>query len=216
MPTNAVFHWLDGRGWLILAGETPAADAVRSRALSVAAADGAVACVAPDSLSAEQLLTDMESLGAPPGYVIDLLAEDDQTIYAHLAEAGMIVIGAETTAAGARSNLLGVVIDGIRTAYENGAVILVEGSSAMMFGAWVFLENGQLVDGVNWLQGSLILPGVPRAADAPQTQRLVAEQGAVVAIGIGTHSALALGPDGQVEIWGEQEVTIALGPNFGA
>ena len=40
---------------------------------------------------------------------------------------------------------------------------------------------------------------------------MTSEPGAV-ALGIGSDSALALGPDGQLEVWGEQQVDVALGP----
>jgi hypothetical protein len=35
-----------------------------------------------------------------------------------------------------------------------------------------------------------------------------------IAIGIGPGSALVLGPNGEVETWGKQQVTISLGPGY--
>lgn len=217
MPSNAVLHWPEGRGWLVLAGSTPASDAVRGRALAIAAADGAVAYVATQGVNpaAEQMLTDMEDLGAGSGYLVDLLAEDDQVIHDRLADAGMIVVGADLSPDNVRSALIGAAIQGIQEAYENGAVVLAEGPGAMVFGAWVLMEDDRIATGLEWLQGSIIVPGSASVAESPITQAVIKAQPAAIALGIGISSALALGPDGQVEPWGEQEVSIALGPDFG-
>ncbi len=218
MARNAALTWLNGRGWLVLAGATPAADAVRAHALSIAAADGAVAYVATQGANADtdQLLADMADLGARSGYVVDMLTEDDAVIRDQLGEAGIIVIGADSSVNNVRSSLLGAGIEGVRTAFENGAVILAEGPAAMAFGAWTLDENKQVVAGLNWLVNGFVLPGINRAAEAPAARQILAAQPSALAVGIGLESALALGPDGEVEIWGEQQVAIALGPNFGA
>lgn len=216
MASNAALQWQDGRGWLVLAGS--ASDAVRARALAITAADGGIAYLATQgaNAAAEQILTDMEDLGAPSGYLVDVLTEDDPVIQSKLAEASMIVIGGDPSVTNVRSALLGAGIAGIQEAFENGAVVLAEGPAAMTFGAWLLQDDGQINSGFGWLSSGLIVPGIASVSESPVTRIVMAAQPSAIAIGIGAESALALGPDGEVQTWGEQQVSIALGPTFGS
>lgn len=218
MASNAALRWLDGRGWLVLAGSVHDAESIRARVLGVAAADGGLAVVVTqgEDAGAEQILTELEDLGAQSGYLVDVLAEDDLAVREKLADAGIVIISADDKVATLRSALLGAAIEGVQVAYENGAVVLVEGPGVMVFGAWVMLDEGGITTGFEWLQSALIVPGVESVADAAVTKIVMDLQPATLAVGVGAGSALALGPDGQVETWGHQQVTIALGPEFGA
>ncbi|MBL8154714.1 MAG: hypothetical protein JNM70_11070 [Anaerolineae bacterium] len=216
MGRNNVLRWRDGRGWLVLSGGTDEASDVHARAVGRLSADGGVAYVTFGShiAEAESALTDLEDLGAPSGYLVDLFAEDDETIQRHLAEAGMVVISVEADPQEVRSALLGAAVQGLLIAYENGAVILVEGSSAAVFGEWLVLPDGSIRPGLDWAQGMAVFPGIVAAAEAPSVRQFLEAQPAGIAVGIGVGSALALGPDGEVETWGLRQVTIALGPRF--
>jgi hypothetical protein len=218
MPQHQIFKWLDGRGWIVLSGrlDTQGADIgdIRSLVLARSAADGGVACIslAGGATDAEMMLEDLEELGAPAGYVVDVLSEDDDTIHNRLAEAGLIVIDSAPDAETACSALIGAPIDGIQAAFSNGAIVLVEGYSASAFGSWVSQNNGKIVSGLEWLEGALVLPVDDSVASHA---RLVLEaQPAAYAIGVGQGSALALGPDGEVQIWGRGQVSVALGASF--
>lgn len=214
MPAHNVFRWLDGSGWLVLSGGDTPESTIRARALGKIAADGGVAYVtmSGDIETAEKALDDLVELGAPSGYLVDIHAEDDRTIQSKLSEAGMVMIEASRSAAAARSLLMGAPIEGIQIAYENGAVVLAEELSTMPFGTWVTLETGDLKDGLEWLSSALIAPGVTDVA--AWARGLLLEQPSAYAIGIGTGSALALGPAGEIETWGERRVTVALGAKF--
>lgn len=218
MASNAALHWLDGRGWLVFAGGVQGDDVIRARALGIASADGAVAVISVQgaTLWAEAVLADLEDLGAQSGYLVDVVTEDDEAVRTRLADAGIIVIGGDESVSNVRSALMGAAIEGIQAAFENGAVILVEGPGTMAFGAWVMLDDERFVSGFEWLAGALIVPGVTGVGNLPITQELMAMQPGAIAIGIGAGAALALGPDGQVDPWGDQQVSIALGPDFGA
>jgi hypothetical protein len=206
MPAQNVFRWLDGRGWLVLAGGGETGD-IRAQALGRASADGGLACI---SLKGDPLLLDdLEDLGAPSGYLVDLNTEDDKTIHDRLAEAGIIVIDSAPSVKEARSSLRGAAIEGIQQAFENGAVVLVEGVTAAAFGGWVLLSGGEVTEGLEWLENALVAPAIPDLAT--YARPVLIAQPSAIAVGIGQGSALALGPDGEVETWGEKRVTIALG-----
>jgi hypothetical protein len=212
MPSRNVFHWIDGRGWLVLSGGPDRAGELRALALERAAADGGVAVISIAGVDAgEKLLDDLADLGAPSGYLVDLASEDDETIQSKLAEAGMVIIEGGATASEVRSSLYGAAIAGIQKAYENGAVILVEGTSAMVFGEWVRQASGELTAGLDWVQSALILLG---ADVAEQAKKALVSQPEAIAVGIGVGSALALGPDGEIEPWGKKEITVLLGSKY--
>lgn len=209
MPSQSVFHWLDGNGWLIFSGG--ADDDIRALALSRLAADGGVACVTLEG-DVDRLLDDVADLGAPSGFLVDVFGEDDATIHNQLAQAGMVIIAGETNPFEVRGALRGAALDGIQAAYENGAVILVEGESCEAFGAWM-LTDDEAEAGLEWLIGALLLVGVENVA--PYAKPLLDAQPTAIAIAVMPGSALALSGEGQVEIWGAREVTVALGSAYG-
>ncbi len=218
MPSRSVLRWLDGRGWLVLSGAGASAgeadsSEIRARALGRAAADGAAAVVYLGEVSrADALLDDIEDLGAPSGYLVDIISEDDETIRNRLTEASVIVVAGASSGSMAYSTLLGAAIDGIRAAYENGAIILVEGSASGAFGAYILDADGSVSAGLGWLLDALILPGVASIGQSALPALNVYPE--AVGIGIGSGSALALGGGGEVEIWGARRVSVALGSAY--
>jgi hypothetical protein len=214
MPAFSVFRWIEGRGWIVLSGGPDRAGELRGQALARAAADGAVACVtlSGDLAEADHLLDDIEDLGAPSGYIVDLISEDDATVLSKLAEASVIVITDAPNVDTARSMLTGAALEGIRNAHANGAVILVEANAIGVFGMWLLLEDGSKALGFDWLHNALIMLNLPETSE--RTRIFLEEYTAGIVVAIGSGSALALGPDGQVETWGRGEVTVALGSQF--
>ncbi len=216
MARNNVLQWRDGRGWLVLSGGHVQESDVRAQAIGHIDADGGVAYISfgNNIEMTEVLMNDMQDLGAPPGYFVDVLTEDDDTIRSKLGEASLIVVEAGVNNADVRSALLGAAVEGMQTAFENGAVILLEGSSASVFGTWILLETGEIRQGIGWLSHMFVLPGVTAVAQSEAGKAALEEESSALALGIGAGSALALGPDGEVEPWGEREVTIALGRSY--
>ena len=216
MARNNVLQWRDWRGWLVLSGGHVLESDVRAQAIGHIDADGGVAYISfgNNIEVTEVLMNDMQDLGAPPGYFVDVLTEDDDTIRSKLGEASLIVVEAGENSADVRSALLGAAVEGMQTAFENGAVILLEGNSASVFGTWILLETGEIRQGIGWLSQMFILPGVTAVAQSEAGKAALEEESSALALGIGEGSALALGPDGEVEPWGEREVTIALGRSY--
>jgi hypothetical protein len=216
MARNNVLQWRDGRGWLVLSGGYVSESDVRAQAIGHIDADGGVAYISfgSNAESAEILMNDLQDLGAPAGYFVDVLSEDDDTIRSKIGEASLVVVEPGASSADMRSALMGAAVEGMQTAFENGAVILLEGKSASIFGAWMLLETGEIRQGIGWLSQMFILPGVTEVAQSDMGKEALKEEASALAVGIGEGSALALGPDGEVEPWGERQVTIALGRSF--
>jgi hypothetical protein len=142
------------------------------------------------------------------------MAEDDQTLESRIGDAGMVVVSGDEPVARLRSGLIGAAAQGMHTAFANGAVILAEGQGAAVFGAWVALDSGELATGMAWLENGLIVPGRASLAESELARDALSGDPSRIVVGIGAGSALALGPDGEVETWGKKQVTIALGRNY--
>jgi hypothetical protein len=186
--------------------------ALRTAALARAAADGAVACVGVGSAGlADDLLDDMQDLGAPTGYVVDLLADGDELAVSKLTDAGLVAVVSDSAAADVRAYLSGTVLDAVAHAFQNGAVVYLEGAAAEAFGDYL-VEAEQLTSAFGWVLQALILA----TRDYPpeiDTVYLDQRPDGIV-IEIGQQAALALGPDGELELWGSQRVRLALGAAY--
>lgn len=212
MQVHDLFRWRAGQGWLIFSGGADSGGELRGRVLGLAAADGAVACIGFGiQPAADSVLDDIEDLGAPSGYIVDVDTEDDATIRDRLGEAGIILITSETGDADAvRSSLVGAGIAGIEEAFSRGAALLLEGAAASAFGTWLVHPDQGIGSGLAWLSDVFVLPMIDDAA----VQTLLMTQPDAFALRIGVGSALALGPQGEIEIWGQRQVVVTLGPRF--
>ncbi|MBL8144886.1 MAG: hypothetical protein JNL34_00760 [Anaerolineae bacterium] len=210
MPAFSVFRWRDGRGWLVLAGA--AHDEIRGHALSRSAADGAVAVITLPAADAEHTLDDLADLGAPAGYIVDVIAEPDEDILLKIGEAGVVVISASGEPDEVRSALAGAAVQALDQAFQNGAVILAEGAAAQSMGAWL-LGDGFTPDGFAWLEDAVIEIGPPPVGGDALAVLESHPEG--LAMALADDAAVAFGPDGQVELWGSRRVAVTLGAACG-
>lgn len=218
MPQVNVIRWRDGEGWLVLSGggdsgteSTVNVVDVETLALSRIQWGEPVAYIwaGGDIEVADKHLAALEDLGAPTGYLVDVLTEDDDTIRAQLTEAGMIVLGDGADVEVLRSGMVGVAVESMAEAFERGAVILGIGGGAAVLAEIV---NGtRNSGGLGWLEGGMVIPHIENEAQAALLRQMLQDHPAAYALGIGTGSALALGPDGQVETWGNRQIVVTLG-----
>lgn len=210
MAKKAGLRWPDGRGWIALAGTSD--DSVRAHVLSLTAADGGAAYVALKGAAySEQLMLDLDDLGAPAGYLVNLHTERAGTVYQQLAEASLVVIGDLADAETLGAALSGAAEAGMRAALKNGAAVLAEGAGAAVLGAWATTADGELIPALGWLENALVLPGVLTVEQLPAVRQALAVGRIALAVGVAPGSALALGPDDEVETWGGGQVAVAFG-----
>ena len=165
-----------------------------------------------DLAAGDRRLEDFEELGATAGYLVDILTEDDETIATRLAETSIVVLESSDDLRNLKSALMGAALRGLETAFANGAIILAAGGPAMLFGEWVYNGQDNLIEGFGWLLDAVIMP---TAQDlSTHVKPVLQAYPELYAIGIGAQTALALGPDGQVEIWGQRQIAVALGQNY--
>lgn len=207
--------WPDALGWLVLSGGGEDNDVVRAQTLQRLKPEGGVAYLGLRENALDAVMDDLDDLGAPTGYLVNILTEDDPQIEASLREVSLIVLDGQEAPARLYDALQGAALDAVYSAYLSGAVILAEGGAASLFGAHWLDSSGALRKGAGWLRDSLILPSIAdRAALRPAAQRTFDEYPNALAVGIPHGSALVLGPDAHLELWGEKPVAVTLGPGY--
>lgn len=215
MPTANLIRWRDGAGWLVLSGGNDSigedAEDIEALALARVPAGKPLAYIwaASDVETADERLAALDELGAPTGYLVDILTEDDDSLHQQLSDAGLIVIGDGTDLEGLRSGLIGAAIEGIGAAFADGALVLAIGQGAAVLGS---ILDGK--PGLGWIEGAIVMPHYNTANQPTRLHDLLLKNPTAYGIGIGIGSALTLGPQGQIETWGKRAVTVTLGSSF--
>src|SRR5260370_3100809 len=98
MPRANMIRWRDGAGWLVLSGggdiESAETGEIEAEALARVAAGDPMAYIwaAGDVETADKHLEALLDLGAPTGYLVDVLTEDDETVRGQLPVPGLTVL----------------------------------------------------------------------------------------------------------------------------
>jgi hypothetical protein len=206
MPESSVFRWIDGNGWIVYSGGPD--DDVRATAINRSAADGGIAVIALGG-DDEAVLFDLQDLGIPAGYLVDPVADNDAVVLEKLSGASVVLITGARTAREARAALTGAPLEGMQVAYDQGAVILVEGAAITLFGGWSV--EGELRDGLDWLESAALLTD---AMDDALARDLLLSTPEAIALTIGQGSAIAFAADGTVETWGQRQIVVRLGSQY--
>jgi len=211
MTVSGLFQYPEGRGWIVLSGGADSGSVIRAQVLRRARAEGGTAYLVMHDDDADATLDDMDDLGAPTGYQVNLSTEDDTTIRNLIREASIIVIDSTATPRELLGGLRGTAEESLREALADGAMLLFEGTSAALLGTHWFDADGTARDGLSWLQNSVI---VTQRDTVNAARQFVEATPSAFLVDIALGSALALGEAGEVEIWGERRVTIALGREY--
>jgi len=130
-----------------------------------------------------------------------------------LAESGLIYIADGPEVARLVRALRGsLALGAVEQAFLEGASLLGMGGAAMALGSWVSAPSthGPTEPGLNWLQNVVIEPRFAGASSATRLRGILSAYPECMGLGIPEGAALALGPDGQVEPVGEQQVTVVV------
>ncbi len=218
MPQQNIFRWRNGRGWIVLSGggstELDAVSHIAARVLGRTVSQGPLAYIwaAGDIEAADRDMDALRDLGARTGYLVDILTEDDTSLRTQLQQAGVIILGDGPDTLRLRHALPGVVLESIESAFERGATIYGIGQSATILGAYG-IESAQIVQGLEWLTQAVIMAHyTPEQADL--LREWIHESNATYGLGLGQGAALAFGPRGDVEVWGNQAITVTLGEQY--
>lgn len=208
-------QYLSGSGWLIFSGGNTAGSEIRAQAIARAKSYGVTAYISTADDGGDSLLDDMVDLGARSGYFIDLEFDDPEEMIEQLKTASLIAIEVGSSVDALYHALRGAALEGIKQAYKRGGVVLIEGLAINLFGRWVVSDEGDILDGFNWVLNAFLEPESTSIDDSRAVQTIMQKIEDAIAVNIDTGSALVVGAEGQVEIWGEEKnVTISLGRGY--
>lgn len=225
MPQQGPLRWLDGEGWLILLGggdwrygET---DQVDTLLLSVANLDRPMVVLTAEgsAAAADSILEHYTSLGGPGGeaFSLGMMTRDQlqaQEFLLLLQEAGILYLGGENPLPLANNlvntDALTYIVEGFSTL--QGLTLIGSGAGAAVLGRWVFTPQPPYHQamGFGFVMNAVIAPHFTGTADSPVLRALPRIDENLLGLGIPEGVALALGPQGQVETWGEGLVTAVI------
>jgi len=216
-------RWRDGRGWLVLAGGGKPEDITHIlRAAIGAMSDESPVVFVPTASTAsngdhdtsQRIIAQIETLGGPTGYVVPIFTHTDATDLRNvrrLAQAGLVYLGD-----GLAQQLITALsntptLDALAAVYEAGAIVVAAGAAACALGARGLCEQETV--GWGWLPDALICPHYTEASTLREAVKAHPE---CLGLGLPQDTALALGPDNQVQTLSAsgQQVKVVLGYRF--
>ena len=225
MPQQGPLRWLDGEGWLVLLGggewrrgETDQVDALL---LSVANLDRPMVVLTAEGSAAvaDRILEHYTSLGGPGGEAFSLGTMTRDQLQAEefkllLQEAGILYLGGENPLSLANNlvntDALITIVEGFSTL--QGLTLIGSGAGAAALGRWIFTPQPPYHQalGLGFVMNAVIAPHFAGTEHSPVLRALPHIDENLLGLGIPDGVALALGPLGQVETWGEGQVTAVI------
>jgi cyanophycinase len=214
-----------GRGWLVLIGGTSdtwrATEPIDRAAIELMQRDAPIAFVPAANCPPEygtSFLAMYGRLGAADGYVVPITgrasAHDAQNGDL-LRNAGLIYFGGGETTALLESLTDTPALAAIAEAYERGAVVAGMSAGAIALAARGLSLGAGVLQGWAWLPQLLV--SVHHTPDREGLfESALRDHPDLLGLALPEDTALALGPDGEVEAWGDREITVKARMSFRA
>ena len=237
MPQKGPVRWLDGEGWLVLLGggdfRRGETDQVDAQLLSVANLDRPMVVLTGGGRSseAEAILDHYTQMGGPGGeaFVLSEFANsassyansassygqlDAPEVLTLIREAGIIYLGGEDPIALVtnlhESLALRHIVEGYSTL--QGLTLIGAGAGAAALGRWVFTPEPphQQAMGLGFVMNAVVVPHFTTTENSPILRALPQISDDLLGLGIPNKTAMALGPQEQLEMWGEGQITAVV------
>ena len=217
-PDEEVLRHSGQAGWLVLAsqvprlgGETPE---LAERLLERMDLSRPPVCLTAEEAPPEGLDVLLEEFEALLGVRPAVLPAGLEPP-AELAHVGLILLTGGTIQSwvdALENTLLGEVV---LQALQRGSVIFAIGPSAGAVGTWSLPESqDRMRSGLSWVAGAVVLPGETEPADLDPVREILQNNPKAYALGLAPHTLMALGPGGEIEVWGEAQPKIILGQGW--
>lgn len=220
MSQQGPLQWLDGEGWLVLGGcqAGEATDLVDTRLLSVVNLDRPMLVMLAEGSrrDATRVLEHYTRLGGPGGEAVSLAQMtrtqlQDPGLLETISEAGVLYLGGANPLPLVRTLYGTPALDRILRGFTTlqGLTLIGADAGAAALGTWVAVGL-QVTEGLGLVMNTVIVPRFIRTEDTPVLRHIGQLDAQALGLGIPPGTALALGPQGQVETWGTQQVTAVI------
>ncbi len=219
---HKVFRRPSYEGWLVLSGLVPSLNSempqLAEQLLSRIDLSRLPICLSGDFAIGDDLqsfLEDIEILLDSQVTVMRINELTKNSIHEFLEAANMLVM-----AGGDVHNWIDM-LDPLKSDIEldsllsEGSLVFTVGPASSALGSWFFAGEEGPAAGLGWLTGAIILPGVDKPGEIPSVKELLSQHKLSYALGLPRGAVLALGPRGEIEVWGIASPSVALGIAWG-
>ncbi len=210
-----LFRRIEGDGWLVVADRLPSMEgefaALGERVINHVDISYSPFCIFVDEEIEPSTSAFIDDIDALFGVSVERLRLSEAQ-YVETAQPGLYILSGGTESDWI--NVLGTSLFGeaLKKALLEGALIIAVNAAASALGSWVLEREGpSAVEGLNWLPGAIVLPWLDDPANSDHVRSLLSLNDQLYALGIADGKMFAFGPEGQVEIWGNDAPTLVLG-----
>ena len=145
-----------------------------------------------------EFMQELGDLFGVDGIILALGEEGEHRI----EDAGLIVMAGGTTQEWLQAFTQGGLEQSLIDFLQAEGLVLAAGAAAAALGSWAMEEGISVpIEGLGWLPGAIVLPGVSDPAALPEIRELLGSSGRKFALGLPQDTALAVGPGGKAEVW---------------
>lgn len=217
-----VFRRPPSEGWLVLSGLVPSLNSempqLAEQLLSRLDLSRSPICLSGDDSTGDDLqsfLEDIEILLDSPVTMMRINELTQNTFREIIETANMLVM------VGGDVQSWIDVLDPLKSEIEvddllgGGRLVFAVGPVSSALGSWFFSGDEGPAVGLGWLTGAIILPEVEKPGEIPFVKELLSQHKLSYALGLPRGAVLALGPRGEIEVWGIASPSVALGIAWG-
>ena len=221
---SQVFRCPSSDGWIVISGSVPSFSSespqLAERLIERVDLSRTPMCLLMGGMISEELrgfIDDVEALLQAPAMVIRAQNVSEIECEELYETAGLILLTGGQTQDWIRTLELSESCLKIKRLLQECGLVLATGPAATALGSWVFIDMEEKpIPGLGWLDGAVVLPNVQDPVEIPGVKKLISQHELSYALGFPQGAILALGPKGEVEVWGGTPPTIALGRGWDA
>jgi hypothetical protein len=219
---HQVFRRPSSQGWLVLSGLLPSLDSempkLAEQILSRLDLSRLPVCISADDTIDDEVrsfLEDVEILLSVPVNVVLVKGLSPAAFEEIVTSANMLVL------VGGDAQIWIDVLDPLHSEINvedllgEDKLIFTIGPASSSLGSWIYSGEGEPIPGLGWLAGAIVLPEVEKPGDMPIVKQLLSKEKYSYALGLPRGAVLALGPMGEIEVWGATPPSVALGIAWG-
>jgi hypothetical protein len=211
---NQIFQRPEGEGWLILSDWLPELGGdhpeLLERLLGAADISYPSLCISASEgsqLHEKDFIEDIDALFGQETMVVGLTEIYEEAI----GRAGMLFLTGGTPQIWTSCLHDSALESSILEMLSEGTLVFASDAAAAALGEWALgSEKGEVIPGLKWLPGILIVPWYNEPEDAGPVLELMGGDLPVISLGISGGRILALGPEDQIQSWGSEMPSIVF------
>ena len=221
---SQVFRHPPSVGWIVISGSVPTfggeSPQLAERLIERVDLSRTPMCLLMGEVISEELrafIDDVEALLEAPAIVIRTQNVSELECEELYAAAGLILLTGGQAQDWMQTLEISESCLKMGRLLQECELVLATGPVATALGSWVFVDiEKKPFPGLGWLEGAVVLPNVRDPVEIPGVTELLSRHEHSYALGFPQGAILALGPKGEVEVWGGTPPTIALGRGWDA